>query len=90
MVSHVVRGAQVRVFENKVLRKIFGAKRDEFTGEWSMLHNSELHALYSSPNIAINLKSRRIWKDNFGFERDGLCSRNWIVLTKIGINGGLM
>ncbi|KAJ4446839.1 hypothetical protein ANN_13537 [Periplaneta americana] len=49
-----------RVFENKVLRKIFGAKRDEVTGEWRKLHNTELHALYSSPDIIRNLKSRRL------------------------------
>ncbi|KAJ4443887.1 hypothetical protein ANN_05674 [Periplaneta americana] len=41
---------RLRVFENKVLRKIFGAKRDEVTGEWRKLHNSELHVLYSSPD----------------------------------------
>ena len=40
-------GHRLRVFENKVLRKIFGAKRDEITGEWRKLHNAELHALYS-------------------------------------------
>ena len=51
---------RLRVFENKVLRKIFGAKRDEITGEWRKLHNSELHALYSSPNVIRNLKSRRL------------------------------
>ncbi|KAJ4443792.1 hypothetical protein ANN_05572 [Periplaneta americana] len=51
---------RLRVFENKVLRKIFGAKRDEVTGEWRKLHNTELHALYSSPNIIRNLKSRRL------------------------------
>ena len=45
-----------RVFENKELSKIFGAKRDEITGEWRKLHNAELHALYSSPNIIRNLK----------------------------------
>ena len=39
------------VLENKVLRKIFGAKRDEITGEWRKLHNAELHALYSSSNV---------------------------------------
>ena len=50
---------RLRVFENKVLRKIFGAKRDEITGEWRKLHHVELHALYSSPNIIRNLKSRR-------------------------------
>ncbi|KAJ4427876.1 hypothetical protein ANN_23882 [Periplaneta americana] len=49
-----------RVFENKVLRKIFGAKRDEVTGEWRKLHNTELHALYSSPDIIRNIKSRRL------------------------------
>ena len=48
------------MFENKVLRKIFGAKRDEITGEWRKLHNAELHALYSSSNIIRNLKSRRL------------------------------
>ncbi|KAJ4445263.1 hypothetical protein ANN_07064 [Periplaneta americana] len=49
-----------RVFENKVLRKIFGAKRDEVTGEWRKLHNTELHALYSSHDIIRNIKSRRL------------------------------
>ncbi|KAJ4446005.1 hypothetical protein ANN_12691 [Periplaneta americana] len=51
---------RLRVFENKVLRKIFGAKRDEVTGEWRKLHNVELHALYSSPDIIRNIKSRRL------------------------------
>ena len=45
------------VFENEVLRKIFGAKKDEITGEWRELHNTELHALYSSTNIIRSLKS---------------------------------
>jgi hypothetical protein len=40
-----------RVFENRVLRRIFGPKRDEVTGEWRKLHNEELHDLYSSPSI---------------------------------------
>ncbi|KAJ4434112.1 hypothetical protein ANN_16432 [Periplaneta americana] len=51
---------RLRVFENKVLRKIFGAKRDEVTGEWRKLHNTELHALYPSPDIIRNIKSRRL------------------------------
>ncbi|KAJ4447238.1 hypothetical protein ANN_09242 [Periplaneta americana] len=51
---------RLRVFENKVLRKIFGAKRDEVTGEWRKLHNAELHALSSSPDIIRNIKSRRL------------------------------
>ena len=48
------------MFEDKVLRKIFAAKRDEITGERRKLHNAELHALYSSPNIIRNLKTRRL------------------------------
>ncbi|KAJ4434418.1 hypothetical protein ANN_22980 [Periplaneta americana] len=51
---------RLRVFENKVLRKIFGAKRDEVTGEWRKLHNTELHALYSSPDVIRNIKSRHL------------------------------
>jgi len=46
------------VFENRVLRKIFGPKRDEVTGEWRKLHNEELNDLYCSPNIARVIKSR--------------------------------
>jgi hypothetical protein len=42
---------RLRVFENRMLRRIFGPKRDEVTGEWRKLHNEELHDLYSSPNI---------------------------------------
>ncbi|KAJ4452005.1 hypothetical protein ANN_03517 [Periplaneta americana] len=48
------------MFENTVLRKIFGAKRDEVTGEWKKLYYAELHALYSSPDIIRNIKSRRL------------------------------
>ncbi|KAJ4441577.1 hypothetical protein ANN_11433 [Periplaneta americana] len=51
---------RLRVFENKVLRNIFGAKRDEVTGEWRKLHNAELQALYSSPVIIRIIKSRRL------------------------------
>jgi hypothetical protein len=49
---------RLRVFENRVLRRIFGPKRDEVTGEWRKLHNEELHDLYSSPNILRVIKSR--------------------------------
>jgi hypothetical protein len=48
------------VFENRVLRRIFGPKRDEVTGEWRKLHNEELHNLYSSPDIVRQIKSRRM------------------------------
>jgi hypothetical protein len=50
----------VYVFENKVLRRIFGLKRDEVTGEWRRLHNKELYALYSSPGMIRVIKSRRL------------------------------
>jgi hypothetical protein len=48
------------VFENRVLRRIFGPNRDEVTGEWRKLHNEELHDFYSSPSIIIIIKSRRM------------------------------
>jgi hypothetical protein len=51
---------RVRVFENRVLRRIFEPKRDEVTGGWRKLHTEELHNLYSSPNINRMIKSRRI------------------------------
>jgi hypothetical protein len=50
----------LRVFENKVLRRIFGPRREEITGEWRRLHNEELNVLYSSPNIVRVIKSRRM------------------------------
>jgi hypothetical protein len=51
---------RLRVFENSVLRRIFGPKRDEVTGEWRKLHDEELHSLYSSPDIIRQVKSRRM------------------------------
>ena len=51
---------RLRVFENRVLRRIFRPKRDEVTGEWRKLHNEELHVLYSSPNTVRAIKSRRM------------------------------
>ena len=66
--SHLIYGIictwreeqRFRVFENKMLRKIFGAKGDTITGEWKKLHNTELHELYSSPNIVIKIKLRQL------------------------------
>jgi hypothetical protein len=46
------------VFENRVLRRIFGPKRDEVTGEWRKLHNEELHNFYPSPDIVRQVKAR--------------------------------
>jgi hypothetical protein len=50
----------LRVFENRVLRRIFGPKRDEVTGEWRKTHNEKLHNLYSSPYIIRQVKSGRM------------------------------
>jgi hypothetical protein len=63
------------VFENGVLRRIFGPMREEVTGGWRKLHNKELHDLYSSPDIITVIKSRKVrWK---GHERDGKCMQNF-------------
>jgi hypothetical protein len=51
---------RLRVFENRVLRRIFGHKRDEVTEEWRKLHNGKLHNLYLSPDIIRQIKSRRM------------------------------
>jgi hypothetical protein len=48
------------MFENRVLRRVFGPKRDEVTGEWKKLHNEELHNLYSSLDVIRQIKSRQI------------------------------
>jgi len=74
---------KLRVFENMVLRRIFGPRRDEVTEEWGRLHNEELNDLYSSPNIVRVIKSRRmkwlgmwsVWVRRGGCM--GSCWRNW-------------
>jgi hypothetical protein len=53
------------VFENRVLRRIFGPKRDEVTGSWRKLHNEVLHNLYYSPNLIRMIKSKRMrWEEH--------------------------
>ena len=52
------------MFENRLLRRIFGPKRDEVTGEWRKLHNEELNDLYSSFNIVRVIKSRMRWREH--------------------------
>ena len=59
MVADIEGGRKLRVFDNMVLRRIFGPRRNEVTGEWRRLHN-ELNDLYSSPNIVQVIKSRRM------------------------------
>jgi hypothetical protein len=56
----LTEGHRLRVFENKVLRRIFGPKRDEVTGEWRKLYNEELHNLYSYPDIIRHVNLRRM------------------------------
>jgi hypothetical protein len=51
---------RLRVFENRVLRRLFGPRRDEVAGKWRKLHNEELNELYSLPNIVRMVKSRRM------------------------------
>jgi hypothetical protein len=51
---------RMRVFENRVLTRIFGPRRDELTGDWRKLHNEEFHNSYSTPNIIRMIKSRRM------------------------------
>jgi len=66
------------VFENRVLRRIFGPKRDEVTGEWRKLHNEELNDLYCSPNIVRVINSRMRWA------RQVACVwRDWVSVGKL-------
>jgi len=56
LVAHIEGKRRLRVFENRVLRRIIAIKRDEVTREWRRLHNEELNDLYSSPNITRVIK----------------------------------
>jgi hypothetical protein len=67
------------VFENRMLRRIFGPKRDEVTGGWRKLHNKELHNLYSSPSVIRMIKSRMMrWAGHVArMGRRGILIRLW-------------
>jgi hypothetical protein len=66
------------VFENRVLKGIFGPKRDEVIGGWRKLHNEELHNLYCSPSLIRMMKSRRMrWTGIVAWERSGMRIGFW-------------
>jgi len=82
--------------ENRVLRRIFGPKWDEVTGEWRKLHNEELNVLYSSPNIVLVIKSRRMrWAGHVarmgegrGVYRASVGKRNLTLIGGVNIKQG--
>jgi hypothetical protein len=76
---------RLRVFENWVLRRIFGPKRDEVTGGWRKLHNEELHGLYSSPGIVRVIKARRMrWAWHVAHMGEARSTTFWLG----GLKGG--
>ena len=65
---------RLRVFENRVLRGIFGPRRDRVTGEWRKLHNEKLNSLYTSPNTVRVIKSKRMrWAGHVACMEEGRC-----------------
>ena len=93
------RKRKLRVFENRVLRRIFGPRRDEVTGEWRRLHNEELNDLYTSPNIVRVIKWRRIsWAGHVALmgEESGCIGSWWGIRRErdhcgdIGVNGWII
>jgi hypothetical protein len=73
------------VLENRVLRRIFGPKKDEVTGEWRRLHNEELNDIYSSPNIVRVIKSRRMrWAGHVARMGEGIGAYRILVGRREG------
>jgi hypothetical protein len=69
---------RLRVFENRVLRRIFGPKRDEVTGGWRKLYNEDLHGLYSSPSIVKVIKARRMrWAGHVAYGGGERCIQHF-------------
>jgi hypothetical protein len=81
LVADIEEGTRLRVFENRVLRRVFGPKMDEVTGEWRKLHNEELSDLYSLPNVVWVVKSRRMrWAGHVArMGRGEMCTGFWWV-----------
>ena len=70
---------RLRVFENRVLRRIFGPRNDEATGEWRKLHNEELNDLYCSPNTVWVIKSRMRWAGHVARIEEGRGVHKFLV-----------
>ena len=87
MVSYIKGGIQTKGIENRILRRIFGPKK-EANGEWRTLHDEELHSLYRSPNIVRVIKSRRLrWAGHVTrMEEDGSAFK-MLIGTPIGKEG---
>ena len=70
---------RLRVFENRLLRKVFGPKKDEVTGEWRELHNKELNDLYFSPNIVYyQIKKNKMGGESSTYEGDTRCVQGFV------------
>jgi hypothetical protein len=81
LVSHVKGRTEIEG-ESKMLGRMFGSKRDDATGGWGILHNEELHNLYSSPNIIRIIKSRRMIRaGHVAYVRKLKISRAYIILV---------